>query len=551
LNTKKRLMALAVAGASAVVLGGAFGLSQHATTVHAQGPLAITEGCITGNNSSQIQFPFTLSGTAPNQTPSYGAQVAPTGLTATNINTFNFNTIIAGSSNVGITCSVLMADAPAATPGGAPGLDQDNDANSVDQGNVTYTLTGVGGRFALYGGNVFNGNSVVVKSCANTTGGVALPSGAPTFTSDACLGQQTTAGTPITAATTGFPITVVPNQSLAVQVNFAPGVALSAFGTLSGIAGSNNSFSLLAQYQRDPTLQGQLNAALITNQGPSSASVATTIQLLPPSYYLGLSANPTTIAANPTLNNSTPGVATTGNGGGSTITASLYTVVSGAPFVIGSTGTGQSVIVAPSGGIVAPSGAILTQGVEPGTVTFVTNNGIFGLPSSVQTSSQQTVSVACGALPGTGLTFNPSTFSFFGFGFSSCTTASTTLYGGGAAGTATVVATYVGSITGTQAQNAVTVALSAVANTQALARGCDEYITPASLAANTPIATLVGTVTPSSAVVSVWQYNNATQSFNALYFSTPGAPTNGNAVSGGQSVFICVNGPASIGNGAY
>src|SRR5579883_876925 len=80
LNTKKRLMALAVAGASAVVLGGAFGLSQHATHVSAAGPSAITEGCVTGNASNLIQFPLTITLSGAVGTPSYGTQsTTPTG----------------------------------------------------------------------------------------------------------------------------------------------------------------------------------------------------------------------------------------------------------------------------------------------------------------------------------------------------------------------------------------------------------------------------------------------------------------------------------------
>jgi hypothetical protein len=202
-------------------------------------------------------------------------------------------------------------------------------------------------------------------------------------------------------------------------------------------------------------------------------------------------------------------------------------------------------------GVTINLGATSVAGSGPGTVNFVTNNGIFGTPSSVSTSAQQTVAVACGVLPGSNLVFNPQTFSFGTFSFNSCISATTNLFGGGAAGTATVVATFVGSVTGQQAQNAVAVAFSPVPNTVNLVRGCNEVITPASLAQNTPIATYVNSVSPSGVVVSVWQYNNATQSFNALYFSTAGAPTNGNSVGGNQSVFICVSAGATVSNGAF
>jgi hypothetical protein len=311
------------------------------------------------------------------------------------------------------------------------------------------------------------------------------------------------------------------------------------------VQGIISGFALTAQYQRDPALSAVLDSGVApaaVNAGPDTASAFVQLGFVLPTYYMSLTANPTTIPAQPNLNIpgvSTPGVAQGGNGQSSLITASMFTGVAPLAVPIGTSG------------VTINLGATSVAGSEPGTVTFVTNNGIFGTPSSVSTSAQQTVAVACGVLPGSNLVFNPQTFSFGTFSFNSCISATTNLFGGGAAGTATVVATFVGSVTGQQAQNAVAVAFSPVPNTVNLVRGCNEVITPASLAQNTPIATYVNSVTPSGVVVSVWQYNNATQSFNALFFSTAGAPTNGNSVGGNQSVFICVSASATVGNGAF
>lgn len=560
MSIKKRLAALAVAGASAVVLGGAFGLTQHATNVSASAPTIMVIGCAQGSNPAILQWPTSVAAAAPAPSTVTQGQINGPQASVTAVGTVVINQLSLTAPSTQLLCGVAMQDSlqnagivpplpPCALitePGAVNVNDADCDVNTVDQGNVTYNLLTANGRFAITstGVNFAAGGaaSTVTLACASSAPGVGVGSVAGTTTaqSDQCQGAIPGAGF------------VTANPALDITVGFASGVPLSSFGNLTGIQGLNGGFSIQAQYTRTPSLSAALaTVPAATNVGPNTVTTQSqVIGLIAPVYYEGLSANPTTIAANPTLNNSNPGVASTGNGGGSTITASMYTVTSGTPFVIGAAG-GSSVIVAPSGGIVTSGGAILTPGSEPGTVTFVTNSGIFSSPSTTNTSAQQTVAVACGVLPGSNLFFNPATFSFGTFSFSSCTSATATLYGGGAAGTATVVATFVGSITGQQAQNAVNVAFSLASNTQALARGCDEFITPASLAANTPIATLVGTVTPSSAVVSVWQYNNATQSFNALYFSTPGAPVNGNAVGGGQSVFICVSGPATIGNGAF
>lgn len=547
MSTKKRLLALAVAGASAVVLGGAFSLAGHTTRVSASGPTTIVVGCANAtngaNNPLDVEFPTSSVGGPI----SGGQETAPTAITpATIIQPINSISLTANGINnlqsgFYLICGAVLQDAAAAAvvPPALPPTnnDQDGNVNTVDQGNVTYVLQNAGGRFAI----LDNLSTTVTKPCAATAPGVTLTLGAGTIQSDQCLGGVVDPFTSVALGVTGG---VTPNPALDVKVGFAAGVPLSSFGSLNGLVGINSGFALTASYTRDPALTAALTSAVApvaTNIGPSTAQATVALGVIAPTYYLSLTANPTTIAAQPNLNIpgvSTPGVAQGGNGQSSLITASLF--------------TGATPLSVPlGGGAFVTLGTTTVAGAEPGTVTFVTNNGIFGTPSSIAASAQQTVAVACGVLPGSNLVYNPQTFSFGTFSFNSCISATTNLFGGGAAGTATVVATFVGSVTGQQAQNAVAVAFSPVANTVNLVRGCNEVITPASLAQNTPIATYLGTINSSSVVVSIWQYNNATQSFGALYFSTPGAPVNGSTIGGNQSVFICVSAGATVGNGAF
>jgi hypothetical protein len=593
LRLSKRIVALAGAGVAVALLGGALNVGTHVGSALADGPYQAGLGCLPSTTGSVAGLTFTgaVAPGAPN-----GANLTQTG--------FGSATTLAGANSIVLTAPVNLACDVALINGTTATLTEDTDPTTVDGGTIAYTLTSTAGRFVLTGQNgALNGS----YNCGSSTPPAFGATGA-TLTAPAAAGPAVF--TPGTVTTTGggglesckgaqsvTGAVVVPNQANAVTVGLAPGVPLSAFGSLTAISAINaGGFSLTATYTRYPTLNGPFtassapggvafptsanitslpaNCTLVTGTVGAAGSIAGTatctqpatttttpgastvtltdlLGFVAPSYYLGLSANPPTIPASPNMNNTTPGVATSGNGSGSTITATHYTIISNAPFVIGASAAGNPVLIAPTGVIVASTGTFLTTGTEPGTDTFTTNNGIFGLPSTNTTSAQQTVAVACGVLPGSNLIFNPQLFAFGTFSFSSCTTDTVTLYGGGAAGQAVVVDTFVGSVTGQQATNSVLVALSPVPNTQILPPGCDEAIIANNVAANTPIATIVGMVTPQSAVVSVWQYNNATQSFAALYFSTPGAPTNGNAASGGQSVFICVRGSASFANGAY
>lgn len=78
-----------------------------------------------------------------------------------------------------------------------------------------------------------------------------------------------------------------------------------------------------------------------------------------------------------------------------------------------------------------------------------------------------------------------------------------------------------------------------------LSRGCDQIITdsPAG-AAVSAIVTLSG---PPSAVVSIWRFNNATQTFQVGYFADPAAPVDFHTTGGGtpgratEAYFVCLN----------
>ena len=80
-----------------------------------------------------------------------------------------------------------------------------------------------------------------------------------------------------------------------------------------------------------------------------------------------------------------------------------------------------------------------------------------------------------------------------------------------------------------------------VAGTTNLLAGCDEVVLTSGFGANTPVTTIVVMVQPSGIVTSVWQFSNSLHTFLAVFFSTPGAPTDANTVGASQSVFMCVS----------
>jgi hypothetical protein len=78
-----------------------------------------------------------------------------------------------------------------------------------------------------------------------------------------------------------------------------------------------------------------------------------------------------------------------------------------------------------------------------------------------------------------------------------------------------------------------------------LSPGCNEVVLTQNEQTAGP-ATLASLVQPSGIVVSIWQFSNTTHTMQAVYFSTPGAPTDSSSLMGSQSAFVCVNGSGSV-----
>lgn len=87
---------------------------------------------------------------------------------------------------------------------------------------------------------------------------------------------------------------------------------------------------------------------------------------------------------------------------------------------------------------------------------------------------------------------------------------------------------------------------AAVVSTVSLSAGCNEVVLVGLLGSATPIATIVGMVQPAGIVSSAWQYNNAAHLYLALYFATPGAPTDTTTAAAFQSVFICTSSSGTV-----
>ena len=79
-----------------------------------------------------------------------------------------------------------------------------------------------------------------------------------------------------------------------------------------------------------------------------------------------------------------------------------------------------------------------------------------------------------------------------------------------------------------------------------LTTGCNQ-VTETSLPSGSPVGTWVSqNVQPSNAVISVWHYDNASQSYKAAYFQMQGVPVDQpNFTSAVDAFFICVNANAT------
>jgi len=80
--------------------------------------------------------------------------------------------------------------------------------------------------------------------------------------------------------------------------------------------------------------------------------------------------------------------------------------------------------------------------------------------------------------------------------------------------------------------------------TVGLSTGCNEVLTPPSLAGGSTGAQVAALATNFN-VTSIWVFNNATHTFGALYF--PGtAPTDISSAGPNQSVFVCGTGSGTF-----
>lgn len=78
-----------------------------------------------------------------------------------------------------------------------------------------------------------------------------------------------------------------------------------------------------------------------------------------------------------------------------------------------------------------------------------------------------------------------------------------------------------------------------------LTRGCNQVVV--NTTAGTAVSKIAAAVSPASAVVSIWRFNNTTKTFQAGYFSDASAPTDFSTTAGGSEVyFICVSGAATV-----
>ena len=390
------------------------------------------------------------------------------------------------------------------------------------------------------------GTGLSAPTISSTLTGAALTVTVVSTTTGVAGGTTTTATAPggweSCQGAISIEANLSPQQGNVIHVGFRPG---ATFGVLGNSV--LNTVTLTATYNRFPALN-TANAV-----GPSTITASTTINIPLPVYLMSLTPVPATISA-------------AVGGGGSLITATMFRSTLGGCLPIAATGVSASGFVVCSAATFAVGGllpgvTIFTPGVEPGVITFTTSAGFFSSGTGSGTAATfigQVASVQCGAVPGTsplitfptnfvGLGVNTPFFALTG----ACNTAAVTLNGGGAVGVAVVTADFVGDFTGATAFASTSVALSPAAATVALNRGCNEVLTPANLAGNASATAVLALVSPSSVVVSIWQFNNSLHAFQALFFNTAGAPTDISSVGPNQSIFICVSGAATFATGAF
>jgi hypothetical protein len=525
LSISKRVLALAGAGVAALVLGGSVGVFHHGATTLAGAPTNGAVGCAT--SSASIQFPTSVAG------PTgliIGPEISQAATGATNTSGNGYLSLIGASSlstlSVGfggnaITCGAVLQDSGAgnATTGG----DTDLNANTVDGGVITYTTTGPvsilpssSALYALNCGATIPANTIVAPFVSNETCQGAVPVGAA-----------------IAAVT--------PNPGNTVQVQLATNTSLGAIG----FSGLGTGATISASYTRFP--------AISATAATFSAGTAP-IAFIQPSYALVLSVSNGTITAglpNATIAQqaNTTSVVTTSTFRSTTVPCQVITGVAG--FICGNSIFNGTVTNVSSPFLGGASTLYYAPGIEPSVITYQTNLGVWVGSSQtggalVSNSYAQTISVQCGNQPGTNpLIVSPLLGQASYLGLTSCTTSSATLAGGGEAGTAAIVVSSIGDFTGTEAQATTEVNLVPGPSTVNLSTGCNEVITPPSLAPGSNSAAVLKLVTGFN-VTSIWMFNNATHTFQALYFSASGAPTDISAVGPGQSIFVCGTGAGTF-----
>jgi hypothetical protein len=522
LSIRKRVLAFAAAGAAALLLGGVV-TSHHASRVDAAGPTHAAIGCANSTDPTQIAFPAT-GGVITTSSQNTIAGIAPALLSIT-------------TPNGVVECGAVFEDDASA----AAAIGQDADPTTVDGGSITFTLTTGTGISTILESNATTfsvpcGSSTPPSGLTATVGTGAT---APTVTGnfggwDSCQGGVLGAGV------------VTPNPANVVHVALRPGATFSLIGAGSPVA------TISATYIRFPSLAGPFTVtagtgcggavtcpATVTAVGPSTVTTnSVTVGIGVPTYASSLSPNPATISS-------------AAGAGPSVLTDSLFHLSTVC------TAIGGNVILTPltSTALVVCGNGITTiqqyaPGAESGVVTFTTSLGVFGGTTASQGGAGQTFSVHCGAVPATVPTILIPTLGLASnFALTSCQSATANLFGGGNAGTAVVVANFVGDFTGATTQATTQVQMLVNASV-ALTRGCNEVITGPSVATAPVSGTVSGLVTnlvsPSSAVVSVWMFNNSLHAFQAGYFNVSGAPTDFNSVAPGQSLFICVSGAATF-----
>jgi hypothetical protein len=351
---------------------------------------------------------------------------------------------------------------------------------------------------------------------------------------DTCQGAQA-----ITTATAVPGVT--PNPGNTVQVQLLNNTSIGAIGFTSLGGGA----TISAVYNRFP--------AISTTAATFSAGTAP-IAFIQPFYAIVLGVSNGTITATlPTASTAQTANTTT------VVTASFFrSTTQPCQVITGVSGfiCGNGIFNNPVNTVTSPLVGALTTfyfapGIEPSVVTFTTSLGIW--VGSSQTGGSlalntfaQTISEQCGNQPATNpLITQPLLGQAFSLGLTSCVSVTATLAGGGEAGTAEIVVSSIGDFTGTTAQQTTEVNLVPGPSTVSLSTGCNEVITPPSLSPGSNSAAVLKLVTGFN-VSSIWMFNNATHTFQALYFSASGAPTDISAVGPGQSIFVCGTGSGTF-----